>query len=325
MEKTTLVQILANPIVKALNPRINNFITVRWLSSKLNPYRYTHNIEIGAAIAFIGLPHIKVVAAFGMMMKDFQEGIYEGINTLVVPSSGNTAHGVALLAPAFGISRVKVIMPSDAPEVKKSIISMIPWARLICPEGSGNVQNVAREEACHAGSHLLDQYKHEGNVDIHKECTGPQLLRAAGNSLGLAVAGMGSSGTITGISLYLKRVVPDTIVLGVRPRRGARVPGVRDVDQMNSVVTLPYRPAVDAIAEVGREESFLKTRELLREVQPQPGPSSGLAYAGLLQFLANSPDARELLRGKSAVFICPDDGRLYPAPTFGTLDPDQGI
>ena len=325
MGKTTLVQVLANSIVKALNPRANDFIAVRWLSSRLNPYRYTHNIEIGAAVAFMGIPHIKVVAAFGMMMHDFQAGVYDGIDTLVVPGSGNTVHGVALLAPAFGISLVKAIIPSDAPETKKSVISMIPWARLICPEGANAVQDVAREEANRSGSHLLDQYKHEGNIHIHEECTGPQLLQAAGRNLGLCAAGMGSSGTVTGVSRYLKRIMPDTIMLGVRPRRGARVPGVRDVDQMNAVVTLPYTSAVDAIAEVGREESFVRTRELLREVQPQPGPSSGLAYAGLLQFLANSPDARELLRGKSAVFICPDDGRLYPAPTFSTLDPDQNV
>lgn len=325
MKKPSLVEVLINPIVKALNPRQHDFIAVRWLSSRLNPYRDAHDIEIGAAIAFIGLPHIKIVAAFGMMMEDFKDGLYSNIDTLVVPSSGNTAHGVALLAPAFGIPRVKVVMSSDAPEAKKSVITMIPWARLICPEGSRKVEEVAREEANQPGSHLLDQYTHLGNVHIHEECTGPQLLRATGDSLGLFAAGMGSGGTIAGGALYLKRVHPGTIVLGVRPRRGERVPGNRDIDQMREVVTLPYEADLDAIEEVGRAESFLMARKLLSEVQPQVGPSSGLAYVGLLQYLAKSPDVVDLLRGKRAVFICPDDGRFYPGPTFGTLDPDQGL
>ncbi|MFA6519917.1 MAG: pyridoxal-phosphate dependent enzyme [Candidatus Paceibacterota bacterium] len=325
MKKPSLAEVCAHKIVNSLNPRLHDFIKVRWLSSKLNPYLHSHNIEIGAAVAFMNIPHIKIVAAFGMMMEDFESGLYNNVDTLVVPSSGNTAHGVALLAPAFGISRVKVIMSSDAPEAKKSVITMIPWARLICPEGARKVEEVAREEASQPGSLLLDQYKHDGNVSIHRECTGPQLLRACGNNLDLAVGGMGSGGTITGVSQYLKSVRKDIIVLGVRPKKGERVPGNRDYDQMEAVVTLPYKSAVDDIAEVGREESFLMTRKLLGEVQPQPGPSSGLAYVGLLQYLARSPDVVELLRGRNAVFICPDDGRFYPGPTFGTLDPDQGL
>ncbi|MDE2173175.1 MAG: pyridoxal-phosphate dependent enzyme [Patescibacteria group bacterium] len=325
MSQSSCDQILAHPIVHALNPHTQDFVSVRWLSSRLNPYRDRCAIEIGAAIAFMNLPHIKIVAAFGMMMEDYENGVYRGIDTLVVPSSGNTAHGVALLAPAFGISRVKVVMASDTPEAKKNIITMIPWARLICPEGARKVEDVALEEASQPGSHLLDQYKHLGNMRIHEKCTGPKLLRAAGENLGLVAVGMGSGGTVTGVSRYLKSVRPDIIVLGVRPKRGKRIPGVRDAEQMDAVVTLPYKSAVDAIVEIGRNESFLKTRELLSEVQPQVGPSSGLACVGLLQFLADSPDARELLRGKRAVFISPDDGRFYPGPTIAELDPDQGL
>lgn len=324
MKKPSLVEVLANPIVRALNPRRNDFISVRWLSSRLNPYWLTHDIEIGAAIAFMGLPHIKIVAAFGMMMKDFKDGIYDDIDTLVVPSSGNTLHGVALLAPAFGIPFVTGVMSSDAPEAKKSVVSMIPWARLTHPRGTETVESVAREEAGKPRTHLLDQYKHPGNMDIHEECTGPQLLRATGDNLGLVAGSMGSSGTITGISRALKGVREDIIMLGVRPKKGERVPGVRDLDQMEAVVTLPYKLAIDDIVEVKRRESFIKTRELLSEVQPQVGPSSGLAYVGLLNYLAKSPDVVELLRGKRAVFICPDDGRFYPAPTAAELDPDQG-
>ncbi|OGG76544.1 hypothetical protein A2950_02175 [Candidatus Kaiserbacteria bacterium RIFCSPLOWO2_01_FULL_55_19] len=316
--------ILLNPVVQALNPYEHNFIAVRWLSSRLNPYKNSHNIEIGAAIAFMGLPHIKAVAVFGMMMEDYRSGLYEGINTLVVPSSGNTGHGAALLARAFGIPHVRVIMSSDTPEAKQSIIKMLPWASVITPDATQSVESRALEEATNRpGNYLLDQYKHRANARIHAECTGPKLLHAAGGSLGLVAVAMGSGGTVTGVSVYLKRIDPDVIMLGVRPKQGERVPGVRDAKQMEEVVTLPYKSAVDAIAEVGRKESFLKTRALLSEIQPQPGPSSGLAYVGLLQYLAQSPDVLELLRGKSAVFVCSDDGRFYPAPTAAELDPDE--
>lgn len=325
MKKLSLNEVHAHPIVQALNPHFTNFIAVRWLSPRLNPYRQTHDIQIGAAISFMNLPHIKAVAAYGMMMEDFENGLYEGVDEIVVPSSGNTAEGVALLAPAFGIPRVKIVMSSDAPESKKSVITMIPWVRLICPEGTSKVEDVASEEAARPGSYLLDQYKHLGNMLIHEHCTGPKLLRAAGKNLLLVAAGMGSSGTVTGIAHHLKRVRPDSMVIGVRPKLGERVPGVRDSAQMDAVVTLPYRSAVHDVMEVGRAESFVKARELMVEVQPRVGPSSGLAFVGLLKYLQYSPDTLERLRGKKAVFVCADDGRFYPGPTFSQLDPDQGV
>ena len=325
MKKLSLEQVLAHPIAQSLDPRTNDFITMRWLSQSLNPHRNKDNIEIGAAIAFQNLPHIKTVAAFGMMMEDFEHGRYDGITRLVVPSSGNTAHGCAVLAKVFGIPSVTVVMASDTPEAKKSVITMIPWARLVCPPGTQSVEDAAEEEASRPESYLLDQYKHPGNARIHRECTGPQLFRAAGNNLGLVAIAMGSGGTATGVAQYLKSINPDIIVIGVRPKRGERIPGTRDADQMDAVVTIPYKEIVDEIVESTRETSFVKARELMSEVQPQVGPSSGLAYAGLLQYLANSADSRDLLRGKRAAFICPDDGRFYPGPTLATLDPNQGM
>ncbi|MBU6214907.1 pyridoxal-phosphate dependent enzyme [Patescibacteria group bacterium] len=329
MRKPSLKEVLAHPIVRALNPYDNAFIAIRWLSSRLNPYLQSYDIHIGAAIAFMGgFPHIKVVSAFGMLMEDFKAGRYDGIDTLVVPSSGNAAHGVALLAPAFGIPRVKVVMASDTPEAKANVIKLIPWASLHFPAGTKSVEEAAIEEANQRGSYLLDQYKHPGNVLIHAACTGPQLLAEAGDGLAIVAAAMGSSGTITGVSHYLRSVAPRIHMLGVRPKLGERVPGVRDAKRMDAVVTIPYQTAVDSLFEVGRVESFTKTRLLMYEVLPHVGPSSGLAYAGLLgylEYLENIPGLLDLFAGKKAVFICGDDARFYPGPMFSTLDPDQGL
>ena len=319
MKKSTLSleEVLAHPMVEALNPYTQDFIALRWLSSRLNPFK---DIDIAAAITFGTLPHIKAVAAFGMLMEDFKNGVYEGIDTLVVPSSGNTAHAVALFAPAFGISRVKVVMSSDTPESKQSVIRMLSWASVVNPDGKKSVEDVAFEESSRPGHHLLDQYKHLGNVRVHKECTGPQLLRAAGEGLGLVAVSMGSGGTVTGISQYLKSIDPNIIVIGVRPSPGQRVPGVRDLARMNAVVTLPYQEAVDSIVEVSREESFQTAYDFMSEVHPAPGPSSGLAYAGLKKYLRTHPDVAELLHGKKALFVCPDDVRFYSAQMASTID-----
>ncbi|HUY62640.1 MAG TPA: pyridoxal-phosphate dependent enzyme [Candidatus Paceibacterota bacterium] len=329
VKKPSLDQILAHPVVQAVNPRTRDFVAMRWLSSALNPYQ-KHGIEIGAAIAFMSnFQHVKMVAAFGMMLHDYVSGAYDGIDTLVVPTSGNTGHGIATLARAFGIEKVTVVMPSDAPEAKMGAVKMIPYARLIIPEGEGSVESVAREEADRPGSYLLDQYSHPGNAQIHMECTGQKLLQALGgwedNKLGLVAVGMGSGGTVTGVSRFLKTYRRDIIVIGVRPKLGERVPGTRDSEQMKAVVTIPYEDAVDDIVEVERKESFTQARRLILEVYPHVGPSSGLACVGLFKYLERSPDVRELLQGRRAVFFCPDGAQLYPAPTAAELDPGQGL
>ena len=77
--------------------------------------------------------------AVQIMLEDFKNGLYEHKHTIVVDSSGNTAHAVARLAPAFGFKEVKVILPADVPETKKGIISVLPFVEIIEVGGGKNV------------------------------------------------------------------------------------------------------------------------------------------------------------------------------------------
>lgn len=323
-ETPTFDQVLRHPIVEALDPNRRRFIGVRWLSPRLNPHADL-DIRLGVAIAFLdGLPHIKAAAAFGMLRDDFQAGRYKGVTTLVVPSSGNTADAVARLAPAFGIERVKLVMSSDVPATKRNLISALASARVILPEAGQSAEEAAEEEASRPGHYLLDQYGHEGNARIHEECTGPQLLEAAGGHIDVVSVCMGSAGTVTGVSRHLKAADPATTVLGVRPLSGERIPGTRDDRQMAATVTIPWQQAIDHLVEVPAKPAFVKTRELWREVEPRPGPSSGAAYFGLLSYLEGLD--REALRrraGQTMIAVCPDDGRFYSDQIIRELDPDQ--
>lgn len=314
MKKTTLASIRSHPAVKKCMRHKKDFIAVHWLPHSLNPYR-EEGIALGAATAWNGIPHIKMVAAFGMLLQDFRKGLYKNVARLIVPSSGNTAHGIGVLAQAFGIPQVVVVMPADTPQAKREAVRRIPGVRLILPAAGGSVQAVALAEAAVPGSLLVDQYKHVGNMLIHQTWTGPALLHALGRQkkrLRLVAIAMGSGGTATGVALHLKSVVPDVIIVGVRPKPGERVDGVRDVHRMDEVVTIPYEFALDAIVEVGRAESFHRADELNTRERLGVGPSSGLALAGLLQYLAGlSPEERERFRGGCAAFLCPDKDLLY--------------
>ncbi len=274
MGKTSLNAIFAHPIIEAMNPYVHNFTAVRWLSNDLNPYSA---IQIGAGIAFMNnISHLKEVVAFGMMKEDYQNGRYNGIDTLVVPSiNDNIAQATAILAPAFGIERVQSVAPGE-----KASRPM-------------------------RGSLFFDQYSHPGNAHIHEECTGPQLLRSAG-TIGMIVVVLDSGGTAIGLSRYLKTACTDTIVLGVRPGRNESIPGAQNAEQMKRSGTLPYEPMIDEIVEVGFGEAIFGMHKISKKVYPNPGLSSGMAYMGMMKCLRLSPDMREVLFGRRVIFVCPD-------------------
>lgn len=324
MERT-LEQVYADPIFQALNPEGKQFLHACWLSSKLNPVAH-YGIEIAALIPFKTFPHIKAPATVQMMLEDFKNGLYDDKHTIVVDSSGNTAHAVARLARAFGFQEIKVVLAADVPDSKRGILSALSSVDLITVGRGKSVSQRAKEEAQKPGHHHLNQYTHMGNVRAHELYTGPEILRVLGGEIAVVAVAMGSGGTVTGVSRFLKRKNPETIILGIRPMLGQQVPGARDREKMNEVTTLPWKEAVDVVIEVSRKESFIKMRQLWSEVEPQPGPTSGLASRGLDAYFGSLPqEALEKLRGKRAAFICPDDGRFYSERTTGELDPDQGL
>ncbi len=300
-------------------------MSVRRLPPRLNPYA-ADDIEVAALISFGMFPHIKTVATVQMMLEDFKDGRYNGIHTIVIDSSGNTAHAVARLARAFGFSEVKVVLSVDVPESKKGILAALSSVELIEVPAGKSVAGRAREEAEKSGHYHLNQYSHLGNMRAHELFTGPEVLRVLGDRAAVVAVAMGSGGTVAGVGSFLKKEKPGTVVLGVRPVLGEQVPGARDSKKMADVVTLPWQTVVDRVVESSRKESFIGMRKLWSAVEPQPGPTSGLAFAGLMKYLAElSREERKLLSGKSVGFICPDDGRFYSERTTGELDTGQGL
>lgn len=316
-----IIEIQKNPIVRALDPQ-QRFLEVRFLPPSLNPF-VSEGVEIAALIPFMVFPHIKTIPTWRMMFEDFDLRLYEGKHTIIVPSSGNTAHAVARLAPVFGFKKVKVIMSTDVPDSKSGILKAFGSVDVM---QVSDVMTTAFEEARKEGHYLLDQYSHMGNMRAHELYTGPEIVRALGGAPAIVGIVLGSGGTIGGVSRFLHEKYPETSVIGVRPILGQQVPGARDEVKMKAVVTLPWATFVTAVVELSRKDSFIRMRKLWSAVEPQPGPTSGLAWGGLERYvksiLAERPGS---LRGKCVAFICPDDGRFYPERTTGELDTHQGL
>lgn len=325
MNHRTLEQVLADPISQALNPAGKQFMEARVLPSELNPFA-KYGIKVVALIPFATFPHIKTVAAWQMMLEDFEGGLYEGKHTIVVDSSGNTAHAVVRLARAFGFKKVVTVMSSDVPESKTAILRA--FGDFVDVRHAAKPAEAAREEGEKPGYYHLNQYGHRGNLRAHELYTGPEIVRTLGgdiSQIAIVAIAMGSAGTVAGVGRFFKHAHSKTIILGVRPVLGEQVPGARDEKKIKSVVTLPWKESVDHLREVTRKESFARTRRLWSFIEPQPGPTSGLAWGGLDHLMSDySSEQLEALSGKYAAFICPDDGRFYSGPILAELDPDQG-
>ena len=333
----TMADVRGHPVFQTLNPVGKDFMQDRMLSKHLNRF-VEYGIEIYGLIPFGIFPHIKTIATIEMMLEDFAEGRYEGKHTLVVDSSGNTGDAAARLAPAFGFKNIKVVLATDVPKSKQGILSALSTVKIIAVPGS--VAECAIEEGSHPGHFHLNQYAHMGNMHAHEMHTGPAIIRVLGGELAVVAIAMGSGGTAAGVGKYLKQHYPHIKVIGVRPKLGEQVPGARDERRMAEVVRLPWRGYVDAVIDVSRKDAFIATRRLWSEMEPRPGPTSGLAYAGLLDYLGslhpsdyvNLENIRpalyerlEGLHGYKAAFICPDDGRFYTDLFAAELDTDQGV
>lgn len=319
-------RILTDPVFQALNPERKQFMRARLLPPSLNPF--APDLNISALLAFGEFSHIKCVPAFQMMFEDSLNGRYEGKHTIVVDSSGNTAWAVARLAHAFGFKNVKVVMSADVPASKRDIFSAMSTVDLILVSGGKSVAARAIEEGLKSGHYHLNQYAHMGNMHAHELYTGPEIARVLDGNIGVVAIAMGSSGTAAGVGRYLHKKYPRAIVLGVRPKLGEQVPGARDAKKMADVVALPWQNEVTTTIDISRKEAFEATRRLWSAVEPQPGPTAGLAFAGLLKylrFLESQPLMLELLGGKNAAFICGDTAVLYSDVFMSELDTGQGL
>ncbi len=320
----TIEQVYAHPVFASLDQSKKRFMEAHFLGTRLNPF--VPNLIHVAALTLHGIPHLKVLPALQMMLEDFKSGFYADKHTLVVDSSGNTAHAVIRLAQAFGLE-VKVVMSADVPANKKELLAALSPKQIIAVGRGDSVSECAKEEAQKPGHYHINQYVHMGNVRAHELRTGPEVLRVLSHvPIGVIAIAMGSGGTATGVGRFLKGEFPEITVVGVCPKLGEQVPGARDRKRMADVVTLPWENVVDVVVEVSRKDSFVATRELWTAVEPQPGPTSGMAWKGLMSYLESLDDnGLEHLRDKCAAFICPDSATLYSGVMIAELDTGQGF
>lgn len=302
-------------ILDYLRPAATRMIPLVELPESLNPYLVSHGIHIDIKLMnTLPLGNVKSLPAWKML----EDGDVSG-KEVVEASSGNTVFSLGLLAPLYGATSTRAIASPDVSEGKLALLRLagveVELVKgSICPDPNDpdGAIAIARRAGGEAGKVNLGQYDNDTNPAAHEQITGPQLHKQLGNTIGLFCAGLGTTGTLLGVSRYLQHRLSGLRVGGVVRAANNLVPGVRTINGL-SEVSFEWRDVLtEPLVEVGEHESYEASLALIRAGLPV-GPSAGFAYAGLLRHLKRLVQTGEIeqLRGKHAVFIAPDSPFPY--------------
>ena len=219
---------------------------------------------------------VKDRPAISMIRRAEERGEIKPGDTLIEATSGNTGIALAMAAAIRGY-RMVLIMPEDL-SVERAQTMKAFGAELILTPRSGGMEyarDLAEQMQRDGKGRVLDQFANNDNPRIHYETTGPEIWRDTGGRITHFVSAMGTTGTITGVSRFLKEKDPEVRIVGAQPAEGSRIPGIRKWP----AAYLPkiYRPeTVDELVLVGQSDAEDMARRLARE----EGLFGGISAAG---------------------------------------------
>ncbi|MDE1943539.1 MAG: cysteine synthase CysM [Betaproteobacteria bacterium] len=234
---------------------------------------------------------VKDRPALSMVLRAEARGDIKPGDTLIEATSGNTGIALALAASLRGY-RMVLIMPEHLSIERRQTMRALGAEILLVPkEGGMEAARDLAEKMREAGEGvILDQFNNPDNPLAHYETTGPEIWRDTQGKITHFVATMGTTGTIMGVSRYLKEQNPAIQVVGIYPAEGANVPGIRKWPE-EYMPKIFDRRLVDRILEVRQEEAEETMRRLAREEGIFAGVSSGGGCWGALQVSAGVRDA----------------------------------
>ncbi len=226
---------------------------------------------------------VKDRPALNMISQAESTGKIKPGDTLIEATSGNTGIALAMIAAIKGY-QIILIMPDNMTQERKATMSVY-GARLVLvseEQGMEGARDLAMEMQAQGKGLLLDQFSNMDNPNAHFVSTGPELWRQTEGSITHFVSSMGTTGTITGVSRYLKQKNADVQIIGVRPIEGASIPGIRRWPK-------EYLPAIfdetniDQYIDVSQQEAESTSIQLAAQEGIFCGISSGGAFSAALQ------------------------------------------
>jgi S-sulfo-L-cysteine synthase (O-acetyl-L-serine-dependent) len=247
---------------------------------------------------------VKDRPALSMIVRAQERGEIKPGDTLIEATSGNTGIALAMAAAMLGYKMVLVMPENQSLERRQSMAAY--GAELILTAATGGME-LARDYALQlqkeGRGRLLDQFSNLDNPRAHLETTGPEIWRDTHGQITHFVSSMGTTGTITGVSTYLKSMNPEIQIIGAQPSEGSQIPGIRKWAP-------EYLPKIYQADRVDRIEyvSQGEAEEMARRMAAEEGIFCGISAAGALVIALRIAQEVE---NATIVFIVCDRGDRY--------------
>jgi cysteine synthase B len=277
-------------------------VALQRIGSEISASR--HNIVLGKLEGNNPAGSVKDRPAVSMIQRAEERGEIQPGDTLIEATSGNTGIALAMAAAIKGY-RMVLIMPEDLSIERVQTMKAFGAELILTPKSGGmeHARDLAERMKSEGKGHVLDQFANMDNPRIHYETTGPEIWADTAGKITHFVSAMGTTGTITGVSKYLKEKNPAIRIIGAQPSEGSRIPGIRKWPQ--AYLPKIYDPAnVDELVYVSQDDAETMCRRMARE----EGIFAGISAAGAC-WVAQEISKRE--SNATIVFIVCDRGDRY--------------
>ena len=237
---------------------------------------------------------------------------------LVEPTSGNTGIALAMIAALKGF-RMKLLMPDNMSQERRAAMRAY-GAELILvtkEQGMEGARDLALEMAQRGEGKLLDQFNNPDNPYAHYTTTGPEIWQQTAGRITHFVSSMGTTGTITGVSRFLREQSKLVTIVGLQPEEGSSIPGIRrwPAEYMPGIFNASL---VDAVLDIHQQDAENTMRQLAVREGIFCGVSSGGAVAGALRIARENPGAVVV------AIVCDRGDRYLSTGVFGEEHFSQG-
>lgn len=253
---------------------------------------------------------VKDRPALSMILKAEARGKISPGDTLIEATSGNTGIALAMVAAIRGYKLI-LIMPTNSTQERKD--SMTAYGATLIEvsedEGMEGARDLALSMQQQGKGIVLDQFGNPDNYAAHYEGTGPEIWRDTEGKITHFVSSMGTTGTIMGVSRFLKEQNPDIRIIGLQPEEDSRIPGIRRWPK--AYLPKIFEPArVDQIIDIDQHDAEVTMRALAKEEGIHCGVSSGGAVFAALQL------SKSLENAVIVAIICDRGDRYLSSGVF---------
>jgi len=254
---------------------------------------------------------VKDRAAFGMIKGALDRGEIKRGDQLIEATSGNTGIALAMIARIMGLN-MTLVMPDNS--TRERVLAMEAYgARVLLTPAAKTIEysrEVAESMAAQEGYFILNQFANADNYGMHYKTTGPEIWRDTQGNVTHFVSAMGTTGTIMGVSRFLKEQNKSIQIVGTQPVEGSSIPGIRRWSpEFLPKIFEPHR--VDRIVDVSETDARHMTQRLAKE----EGILAGMSSGGALQAALTIADKIET--GVIVFIICDRGDRYLSSDLFG--------